>query len=79
MSVKKAENEYYNDRFESYKTDLSKSWSLLKDIINKKKKKGQFSSFIVDNKETTDKNVISEAFNKLYTGIGPSLARKIPI
>ena len=76
--LKKCERDYYDEKFESYKNDLRKSWNLIKEVINKKRVQGTFNTFIINDEETCDKQTIVEAFNKFYSSIGPKLASKIP-
>ena len=76
--LKKCEREHYDEKFESYKNDLRKSWNLIKEVINKKRVQGTFNTFIINDEETCDKQTIVEAFNKFYSSIGPELASKIP-
>ena len=70
--------DYYDEKFESYKNDLRKSWNLIKEVINKKRVQGTFNTFIINDEVTCDKQTIVEAFNKFYSSIGPKLASKIP-
>ena len=37
--LERAEKDHYNKLFESYKSDMRKSWQLISEIINKKQKK----------------------------------------
>ena len=73
-----AERDYYDNKFLEYKNDLIKSWKIMKQVINRRKKSTMSSKFIIDNKIVSDKYKIAESFNKFYVNIGPSLAEKIP-
>ena len=55
-----------------------KSWSLLKEIINKKHERITQKKFIVNKVVTSDKKQISECFNKFYINVGSNLAKNIP-
>ena len=58
---------------------MRKTWSILKEIVNKHKKSQVQSKFkLCDGSITNDKQLISNQFNEYFIGIGPSLAKKIP-
>ena len=76
--LRKSEREHYATLFEENKHNLKKSWSLLKEIINKKHERITQTKFIVDKAVTSDKKQISECFNKFYINVGSNLAKNIP-
>ena len=77
--IKTAEKNHYANVIEKSKNNLQKMWSILKSIINRNKKKSIQSKFRLNNGTViTDGLQISEKFNDFFTGIGPSLAKKIP-
>ena len=58
---------------------MKKSWQIIKDIINKNKKKNQASPKIYINGHLSENSQdIANSFNKFFTEIGPTLDRKIP-
>ena len=58
---------------------MKKTWSILKEIVNKgKQSQIQSKLKVSDNSITTNKTLISDKFNDFFTSIGPSLAKKIP-
>ena len=58
---------------------MKKTWSILKQIINKKKNtKSQTQFRLSDDTLITDQSVISEKFNDFFINVGPNLAEKIP-
>ena len=67
-----AEREYYDERFKTYKSDLVKSWKLIKQIINRKKCNKMPRYFIINDKNVEDKDEISKSLNKFYVNLGPS-------
>ena len=73
-----AEREHYEKLLIENKQNLKKSWSILKEIMNKRKETKTCSRFKVDGQFTTDKSKISNGFNKFFTNIGPNLAKNIP-
>ena len=79
--MKMAEKKYYPDLILKYKNDMKSSWGLIKDIVNRNKKKlpHQRKFPIGNDDSTTDKNIISNKFNDFFINVGPTLARVIPI
>ena len=77
-SLKAAEKEHYAKLFEENKKNLKKSWKILKEIIGKAKSSNLCTRFKVDGHYTTDKQKITDGFNKFYINVGPNLANKIP-
>ena len=72
----KSECEHYATLFEENKHNLKKSWSLLKEITNKKHERITQTEFIINKVVTSDKKQISECFNKFYINVGSNLAKK---
>ena len=73
-----AEKQHYSDLLETNKTNMAKQQSIIKDIIGKKKKAQVSKMFKLDNKILIDKVSITNASNKYFVNVGPSLAQKIP-
>ena len=76
--MKRAERTYYEESFLKCKQNLKKSWSLIKEVINKNKSQKMNTQFIIGNKSTSDPSTISNSFNKHYVNVGPNLAKDIP-
>ena len=77
--IKIAERKYYADLLESNKSNLKKTWNILKTIINKKKVHKVNENFkLSDDSITSDKKVISENFNDFFVNVGYNLAKRIP-
>ena len=53
-----------------YKNNLRKSWALIKELINKKRVRDAFNTFVIKEELTSDKVKIAKAFNRFYTRIG---------
>ena len=77
-SLRKAEKAYYDDIFTENKSNLVKSWKIIKSIINKNSVSKTTTKFIINNTETDNKLEISESFNNFYVNLGSSLAEKLP-
>ena len=73
----KAEKDHYASLLESYKSNMKKTWGILKEIINKNKvRKIQEQFKLSDGSVTFNKLIISEKFNDFFINIGPTLAKK---
>ena len=62
---------HYKNKLLKYENNLKGTWSVIKEVIQKKK-------IIVDNKEITDTSVIVRKFNNFFVNIRANLASKIP-
>ena len=72
----KAERDHYHELLIKNKNNLSKSWKIIKEVINKNKKSDLLTEkFLINNKEIHNKQEIADAFNKYYVSIGPNLCR----
>ena len=76
--MKKSEQQYYDEQFKANVHNLKKSWNLIKDIINRKKKATPNKRFLINGKITSNNQEIAEGFNKFYVNIGKTLSDKIP-
>ena len=77
--LKNAEKTYYADLLESNKSNLKKTWNILKHIVNKKKGDKMQEKFkCSDNSITNDEYIISENFNDFFVNVGHNLAKHIP-
>ena len=78
--LKIAEKTHVAEKLESNKSNLKKTWSILKGIINKRKSaKIQEKFKLSDGSITSDKQMISERFNDFFVNIDNSLSRGIPV
>ena len=76
--TRKAERDYYDTIFQENKSDIVKSWKIIRNIINNKKNSNKNEIFRIDNEDVTDEQTIANKFNAFYVNIGPTLARNIP-
>ena len=73
-----AKRKCYDTKFDSGKNDLSITWKLLNEVINKRKSRAPLpSSFDFEGKTITDPEEIADKFCKYFTIIGPNLAGAI--
>lgn len=61
------------------KGNLRKSWTIIKEVINKMKKSAMPNNLLIDTAIITDASIIADRFNEFYVNIGPILAKKIPL
>ena len=73
-----AEREHYFNLITFNKSNLKKTWSIMKSIINKKVKSKNADYFMQGSLKITDKEVIASKFNDFFVNVGVSLSDKIP-
>lgn len=73
-----AKKSYYQRLLGESKSNLKKSWSVMREIIGNDRHTHSNKQFIVNNQVVDDKVTIVNAFNDLFVNLGPSLARDIP-
>ena len=71
-----AEKKHYAETLEANKSNMKKTWAILKGIIDLNKRKRVQDKFkLHDDTLTENKLTISESFNKFFVNIGPNLAK----
>ena len=74
--IRIAKRKYYDIKFDSAKNNLTTTWKLLNEVINKRKSKSPLPSSIgFEGKTITVPMEIADKFCKYFTNIGPNLAR----
>ena len=76
--LRHAEKTYYQVILEQNKNNASKTWSVIKGIVNKNKSVIRNASFKHGNRTITDSTTIANRFNEYFTNVGPKLAQSIP-
>ena len=77
-SLRNAEIQYYSHQLEMHKTDISKSWKILKNIIGKHSCRSKRTMhFNINNESVSNSTDIAESFNNFFVSIGPQLAENI--
>ena len=76
--LRTAERNHYKELLSKHKSNLRKTWSVIKQVINKNKYRPGCKKFVHNGKIIDDGQVIANKFNDFYVNIGSSLARKIP-
>ena len=77
--LKSAERDHYKQKLLKVKTNLRKTWEIIKGIINKKRTHTPIVKLSINGKENTDKSQISNHFVEFFTNVGKSLDQKIPV
>ena len=76
--IRAAERQYYQDQISKHKSNLKKSWQIIKTIINKRKYRPSASEFKCYGKTITNGRQISDKFNKFFVNVGSDLTKNIP-
>jgi len=74
-----AEREHYDKLLNENKSNLKKSWSIIKSVINKNKTKKMQSHFVINDQNISNSKIIANAFNEYYVNIGRTLASNIEV
>ena len=76
---RKAEINYYKEQFDLHKTDLKRSWNIIKNIIGKEdnRRPAKDIVFLINNKYISDGKIIANTFNNYFVNVGSSLAKNI--
>ena len=77
MLLKTAERQYYDKILHDNRSNLKKSWKIIKEVI-KNSKNNTTSKIKIGENYTTDPSKISNGFNNFFANIGKNLASKIP-
>jgi len=76
--LNKAEQLYYEHKFELFKSNIKQTWQTIKYILNTKNSSPLMDEFLINNHMVSDKTIIAQKFNEYFTNVGPTLANKIP-
>ena len=76
--LRNAEIAYYSNELDIHKSDINRSWKILKTIIGKNSNKSKNKIiFSINNAHVTDCQIIANEFNNFFVSIGPQLASNI--
>ena len=76
--LRKAEKDHYKKQLEINKNNLSKTWSILNKVINRKKHKNKQVVFKHNDVEIADNKTIANQFNKYFIQAPKQLAKVLP-
>ena len=74
-----AERKFLSDLIMKHKSNLKKTWQIMKGVINKNKYKPNCNKFNHNGKIIDDGKEIANRFNNFFVNVGTNLASKIPI
>ena len=75
--IKLTEKKYHQDKLELNKSNMRKTWGIIKEVIGENKSNQIQSPFKPsDDKDITYKSVISEKIYEFFVNIGPTLTGK---
>lgn len=74
-----AEKEYYAQQIDDNRSNMKKTWRIIKSLLNKNINKSMPDSFKINNSVTSDQKLIGDSFNKFYVNIGQSQSRNCPL
>ena len=70
---------YYKNKLNEYKYNIKKLWSFINKTTGKTKDNRKYpTNFIINNENVSDRNIVSNSFNKLFTNVGKETNQKIP-
>ena len=66
--IREAKINFYNNKFETYKYNIKKSWEVLKSILNRNKNK-HYPNLIENNCKLRDPKLIANSFNSYFVNV----------
>ena len=76
--LKTARLQYYKQKFEASKQNLKQTWAIINSTIKPGKKCTNITKLLYNNETITDQNLIAEALNTHFSGIGLALKNALP-
>ena len=76
--LRSAERKHYHDLLNEHKSNIRKSWQIIKSIINKRKYTPISNKFKDNDKVISDGNIIANKFNNFFINVCKTLAKTIP-
>ena len=76
--LKSQEKKHFDSLIEKNKSNMKKTWDVIKTVINKKRRAAKYSEFMIDGCLSDDLDKIANKFNEYFCNIGSNLAKKIP-
>ena len=76
QTIRSAKKQYYFSSFSKFKSDMKKTWSMINEVMNRKKCDKNFPEYFeVNGVKVTNEGIIANEFNTYFTEIGPKLAQ----
>jgi hypothetical protein len=76
--LRQAEKRYYKDLLDKNKSNLSRMWQTLNQVINRKKKIRENTTFKHSNREISSEADISNHFNQYFLNVAKNLNSNVP-
>ena len=77
-SIRLSKKMYYQNCFNKFRSDIKKTWQVIKEVISKNNKTNDYPEFFVINSHNVSEPIqIANEFNRFYINIGVELANKI--
>ena len=76
--INKSKNNYSKGKLEESKGDSKKTWGVINNILCRNKNQHSINEIYHNDETITDKETISETFNKHFSNVASELADKIP-
>ena len=76
--MKSMERKHYQDLLYFNRNNTRKTWSIIKEVINKKSQSKSPVHFKFGDRLVSDKGIIASKFNHYFNNVGCELAKKIP-
>jgi hypothetical protein len=78
QNIRNAKKMYYHNCFNRFRSDITKTWNTIKEILNKHRNQNNIPDYFNINGQTVDNlSEIVNQFNRYFTNIGPALASEI--
>ena len=76
--IKSAERKYYQELLLKHKSNVKKTWNIIKMVINTRKQRQISNRFKCNGKTIEDECIIAYKFNNFFINIWPELAKNTP-
>ena len=77
-NIREAKKNYYENQFQSFKSDIRKTWGIISEILSKKhRNKNSIKWIVINSKTIKDSQQIAEKFNDFFLNIGKNLAASL--
>ena len=78
-SIKIAKQRFFQDKFETAKSDPNKKWEFVNTVLNRNSSKEDAPSYLsLDGEKITSHQEMTEKFNQFFTTVGTNLAAALP-
>ena len=77
-AIRKAKSDYLKHKFNQYRTDVRKTWYLIRDLLGVVRNKNIIKTILFNNVEYTDAFEMAQIFNNYFTQVANELEAQIP-